>query len=316
MAEVNLPSWSEISQASESLQLTSTAATWENILARLARIESRLLEHERRVAATLPPLQPEPDPPDRTRRYTSAQPPYPPYQPPYQPDPSSHRYTPQRREQPGYQHYFHNQPTPSNDHYQSLQQSYRQPPFVTAALPHQNYPQLPPLKPYQPQPLTSPAAATSPLHQNHPSQPPYAHQPPSPYQQQLLSQPPQQSPRKAFNAEDQFVNMPYRMATTWDLPGTHIVLEPQAIEQTTCWVHKALRSHQGYHSYEQPTVVQQPLPQRLPYCWNPLSHHCSPTAELPAVVAAPPLADDSRQPLCLHVTSAMRTIMVDEEQLG
>ncbi|XP_047943274.1 leucine-rich repeat extensin-like protein 3 [Salvia hispanica] len=87
MAKVNLPSWSsEISQAYEGLQLTSTAATWENILARLARIESRLLEHERRVAATLPPLQPEPDPPDQTQRYTSAQPPYPPYQPPYQPD--------------------------------------------------------------------------------------------------------------------------------------------------------------------------------------------------------------------------------------
>ncbi|KAG6396688.1 hypothetical protein SASPL_142843 [Salvia splendens] len=34
-----------ISQASEGLQLNSTAATWGNILARNARIESRLLEH-------------------------------------------------------------------------------------------------------------------------------------------------------------------------------------------------------------------------------------------------------------------------------
>ncbi|KAG6388548.1 hypothetical protein SASPL_149976 [Salvia splendens] len=61
---VNLPSWSEISQASEGLQWNSTAATWENILARLARLETRLVEHERRVAVTHSPLRPEPDPPD------------------------------------------------------------------------------------------------------------------------------------------------------------------------------------------------------------------------------------------------------------
>ena len=73
MAGVNLPSWSEISQASDGLQLTSTTATWENILARLARIESRLLEHGHRAASTRPPSRPEPDPPDGPLLYAVAQ---------------------------------------------------------------------------------------------------------------------------------------------------------------------------------------------------------------------------------------------------
>ncbi|KAG6405483.1 hypothetical protein SASPL_133073 [Salvia splendens] len=73
MAEVNLHSWPEISQASEGLQLNSTAATWEYIHARLTRLETRLVEHKRKVAATLPPLQPEPDPPGGPPLYTIAQ---------------------------------------------------------------------------------------------------------------------------------------------------------------------------------------------------------------------------------------------------
>ncbi|XP_047944862.1 protein transport protein SEC24-like [Salvia hispanica] len=66
MVEVNLRSWSEILQASEGLQLNSTAATLEHILAMFARLETRLVAHECRVAATLPPLQHEPDPSDAT----------------------------------------------------------------------------------------------------------------------------------------------------------------------------------------------------------------------------------------------------------
>ncbi|KAG6423282.1 hypothetical protein SASPL_113673 [Salvia splendens] len=74
-SDVNLRSWLEVSQVSEDLQLNSTAAKLEHILARFARLESRLVEHERRVAATLPPLQPEPDPPDRPRLYDQPPPP-------------------------------------------------------------------------------------------------------------------------------------------------------------------------------------------------------------------------------------------------
>ncbi|KAG6428978.1 hypothetical protein SASPL_107017 [Salvia splendens] len=75
MAEVNLRSWPKVSQVSEDLQLNSIAAKLEHILARFARLKSRLVEHERRVAATLPPLQPEPDPPDRPRLYDQSPPP-------------------------------------------------------------------------------------------------------------------------------------------------------------------------------------------------------------------------------------------------
>ena len=74
MAEVNLCSWPEISQASKDLQLNSIAATLEYILAWHARLETRLIEHERRAAATLPPLRPEPDPPDGTPLYAATQP--------------------------------------------------------------------------------------------------------------------------------------------------------------------------------------------------------------------------------------------------
>ncbi|KAG6423895.1 hypothetical protein SASPL_114302 [Salvia splendens] len=49
MAEVNLRSWSEISQASEGLQLNSTATTLEHILAKFAQFETRLDELNHRV---------------------------------------------------------------------------------------------------------------------------------------------------------------------------------------------------------------------------------------------------------------------------
>ncbi|KAG6399103.1 hypothetical protein SASPL_140577 [Salvia splendens] len=71
---VNLRSWPEVSQASEDLQLNSIAAKLEYILAWHARLETRLSEHERRAAATLPPLRLEPDPPDETSLYAAARP--------------------------------------------------------------------------------------------------------------------------------------------------------------------------------------------------------------------------------------------------
>ncbi|XP_042013923.1 uncharacterized protein LOC121762182 isoform X2 [Salvia splendens] len=137
MAEVNFRSWWEISQASEGLQLNSTVATWENILARLARLETQLVEHKRRVAATHSPLQPEPDPPDQPWLYTVAQPPHAPYtytnsypllRSPYA--------GPQNLPLPPYKldrHQLHHGHQPI---------AYQQPPLTAAAaanLPHQNY---------------------------------------------------------------------------------------------------------------------------------------------------------------------------------
>ena len=49
----------------------STVAMLENILTRFARIETRLIEHERRAVATLPPLSLDPDPPDGPPFYTA-----------------------------------------------------------------------------------------------------------------------------------------------------------------------------------------------------------------------------------------------------
>ncbi|XP_047949452.1 extensin-like [Salvia hispanica] len=218
MTEVNLRSWSEISQASKGLQLNSTTATLEQILARFARLETRLVEHERRVAATLPPLQPEPDPPDATtfeQSHAAQLPrqslqPQPSYQPPplYQPDlePTSLYGHPQfinagfatyepptpvcyqmPHSQPSYMGQFQQ---PSTNLEWSLP-ALSQPPYTT----HHQQPQLPPPKTYQPPlsaspttcqqpPLTSAATTTSLLHQNHQLQPPNVHQPSSPYSHQ------------------------------------------------------------------------------------------------------------------------------------
>ncbi|KAG6388900.1 hypothetical protein SASPL_150336 [Salvia splendens] len=140
MAEVNLHS-SEISQASEGLQLNSTAAKWEYIHARLARLETRLVEHNR---------GPRPNQQVPTYGLVSA----------YDPELYRHQFNPPAAPQPPYTYM---------DSYALLRSPYDGP---------QN-PPLPPYKPerdqlyhghqpidYQQPPLTAGAAANLP-HQNY-----------------------------------------------------------------------------------------------------------------------------------------------------